>query len=159
MSPITFNAWYCWAPPITNCISLFLSHLKKQLPKTQNRPCWEVNGISNKALRQPFNGSAGFNAKPIQAFLQELTQTDCTIANIICSCTNKNEISCQIFGVNKSKKAFTAPSLVTHIRCTCKMTLLSSSNPSHMCRVSEFYMSQSPYECLCALPKGDIKLL
>lgn len=122
MSPITFNAWYCWAPPITNCISLFLSHLKKQLPKTQIHPCWEVNEISNKALRKPFNGSAGFNAKPIQAFIQELTQTDCTIANIICSCANTNETICQILGVNKSKKAFTAPSLATHIRCTCKMT-------------------------------------
>lgn len=38
-----------------------------------------------------------------------------------------------------------------------KNVLLSSSNPSHMCSGSEFYKSQSYYESLCALPKGDIK--
>ena len=101
----------------TNHISLFCSIKKTTTKKLESTPCWEVNGISNKALRKPFNGSAGFNAKPIQAFIQELLNV--AVCTLIAHCTN-TMCSCKWNWHKLSITAKKGPSNILVLRYNCK---------------------------------------
>lgn len=91
-------------------------------------------------------------------FIQELLYVAvCTLIkwSINASCTNKKQQHVSNFTKKEQQKA-----AFLHVHSDVperkKKIIASLNNQSHMCRVFEFYKSQSLYESLCTLPKGDI---
>lgn len=67
----------------------------------------------------------------------------------------KNNNMCQISPKRSNKRLLSY--MCTQMYLSGKKKIIASlNNQSHMCRVFEFYKSQSLYESLCTLPKGDI---